>query len=159
MAATHRHLTERPSCHQFCVVTAWPGSLGRLFTRGHTHSSGQSKNKVNLEQVASQKAKWGISRDLNEDDLHGSWGEPQLPKQGGVRRRDTDKTGNMTPLIPLLLQQFCLTSVSFLLCFYDLQLINTATAPGIWVCLSLYMCVCLQTQTHRYNTWHTKQAA
>lgn len=146
--------TRRPSCHQFCMVTAWPGSLGRLVISKHTHSSGQPWNKVNLEQVASQKAKWGIPRDLNEDDLHGSQGEPQLVKQGGVGRWDTEKTGNKTPFIALLLQQSCLTSVSFLFCFYDLQLINIA--PGIWLCLSLHTYVYWYTHTHTIHDIQNK---
>lgn len=146
----------RPSCHQLCVVTAWPGSLGRLFTSKHTHSSGQSWNKVNLEQVASQKAKWGISRDLKEDDLRGSRGEPQLVQQGGVGRWDTGKKRKQdsihcTPLA-IILFNFCFISVLFLWPQVDQH----------WNC-TMHMTLPVSTQVcvliHTHNTWHTKQAA
>lgn len=136
--------TERSSCHQFCVVTAWPGSLGRLVTSKHTHSSGQSRNKVNLEQVANQKAKWGVPRDLNEDDLHGSQGEPQLVMQGGVGRWDTEKTGNKTPFtLATIWFNFCFISVLFLWFTVDQHYIRHITLP-----VSTYVCVLIDTHTH-----------
>lgn len=142
-----------PILHGDCLAR----KSGQAVHQQTPHSCGQAQNKANLEQVASQKAKWGILRDLNEDDLHGSRGEPQLVKQGGVGT--TEKPGNKAPFIALLLRQSHLTTDSFLFCFYGLQLINVATAPGIGVCLSLHMCVYLQTHTHMYNTWPIKQAA
>lgn len=78
--------TERPSCHQFCVATAWPGSPGKLLTSKHTHSSGSHRIKGTWSSWQAIKPKCGILRDLNEDYLHGSQGEPQLVKQGGVGR-------------------------------------------------------------------------
>lgn len=143
-----------PILHGDCLAR----KSGQAVHQQTPHSCGQAQNKANLEQVASQKAKWGILRDLNEDDLHGSRGEPQLVKQGGVgRHRKTRKQGfiHCTPLTTISFNYWFI-SILFLWLTVD-QRCNCTRHRSLLV--SAYVCTYRHTHTHMYNTWPTKQAA